>query len=168
MDNAAYRWMCGIFYCPKTVGGVNYHILRHTPLSDQRLILYGPLVTDVESMVMPEIFGPNYMDLGQNFETVDFWQTQDGVNDMGINFQTAIYDSVTGTQVTGAVVALDNVVGMLFDTEALLTDFQLEVAHTTPIEARKGYRNTWLTFAKNIINDPTENAILYYMEDVTP
>ena len=152
----------------KTVGGVNYHILRHTPLSDQRLILYGPLVTDVESMVMPEIFGPNYLDLGQNFETVDYWQTQDGVNDMGINFQTAIYDSVTGTQVTGAVVALDNVVGMLFDTEALLTDFQLEIAHTTPIEARKGYRNTWLTFAKNIINDPTENAILYYMEDVTP
>lgn len=149
----------------KTVGGVKYHILRHTPKKDQKLVLYGPLITDVEATVMPEIFGPNYMDLGQNFETVDFWQTEDGTNDMGINFQTAIYDAATGQQKTGAVVKLDNVVGMLFDRDAVLTDFQLEVAHTTPIEARKGYRNTWLTFAKNAINDPTENAILYYMAD---
>lgn len=149
----------------KTVGGVKYHILRHTPKKEQRLVLYGPLITDVEATVMPEIFGPNYMNLGQNFETVDYWQTEDGTNDMGINFQTAIYDAVTGQQKTGAVVKLDNVVGMLFDRDAVLTDFQLEVAHTTPIEARKGYRNTWLTFAKNAINDPTENAILYYMAD---
>ena len=149
----------------KTVGGVQYNILRHTPKADQRLILYGPLITDIEATVMPEIFGPDYMKLGQNFETVDYWQTEDGTNDMGINFQTAIYDSVTGAQKQGAVVALDNVVGMLFDRDAVLTDFQLELAHTTPIEARKGYRNTWLTFAKNVINDPTENAILFYMED---
>ena len=155
------------FHLPmtKTVGGVQYNILRHTPKADQRLILYGPLITDVEATVMPEIFGPNYMNLGQNFETVDYWQVEDGTNDMGINFQTAIYDSVTGAQKQGAVVALDNVVGMLFDRDAVLTDFQLELAHTTPIEARKGYRNTWLTFAKNVINDPTENAILFYMED---
>lgn len=155
------------FHLPmtKTVGGVNYNILRHTPKADQRLILYGPLITDIEAQVMPEIFGPDYMKLGQNFETVDYWQTEDGTNDMGINFQTAIYDTVTGAQKQGAVVSLDHVVGILFDRDAVLTDFQLELAHTTPIEARKGYRNTWLTFAKNVINDPTENAILFYMED---
>lgn len=155
------------FHLPmtKTVGGVQYNILRHTPKADQRLILYGPLITDIEATVMPEIFGPDYMKLGQNFETVDYWQTEDGTNDMGINFQTAIYDSVTGAQKQGAVVSLDHVVGILFDRDAVLTDFQLELAHTTPIEARKGYRNTWLTFAKNVINDPTENAILFYMED---
>ena len=149
----------------KTVSGVDYHILRHTPKADQRLILYGPLVTDIESRVMPEIFGPDYLSLGQNFETVDFWQTEDGSNDMGIDIQTAVYDHVTGTQIAGNAVALDNVVGILFDRDAILTDFQLEIAHTTPIEARKGYRNTWLTFAKNAINDPTENAILFYMKD---
>lgn len=149
----------------KTVSGKNYHILRHTPKANQRLILYGPLITDIESTVMPEIFGPDYMSLGQNFETVDYWQTQDGTNDMGINYQTSLYDAATGAQKQGAAVALDNVVGILFDRDAIFTDFQLEIAHTTPVEARKGYRNTWLTFAKNAINDPTENAILYYMAD---
>ena len=149
----------------KTVGGVNYSILRHTPKADQRLILYGPLFKKAEALVMPEIFGPQYLDLGQNYESVNFWQFNDGTNDMAINFQTAIYDGVTGQQKQGTAVNLDNVVGILFDRDALLTDFQLEVAHTSPLEARKGYRNSWLTFSKNAINDPCENAILFYMAD---
>ena len=149
----------------KTVGGVNYSILRHTPKSEQRLVLYGPLFRKAEALVMPEIFGPEYLDLGQNYESVNYWQFNDGSNDMAINFQTALYDGVTGQQKQGAAIQLDYVVGILFDRDSILTDFQLETANTTPVEARKGYRNTWLTFAKNAINDPTENAILFYMAD---
>lgn len=149
----------------KTVGGVNYHILRHTPKADQRLILYGPLMKKVEALVMPEVFGPKYLELGENYESVNYWQVNDGTNDMAIDFQSAVYDHVTGTQIAGTAVQLDNVVGILFDRDALLTDMQLEVAHTTPLEARKGYRNTWLTYAKNAIIDQTENAILFYMAD---
>ena len=148
----------------KTVGGVNYSILRHTPKADQRLILYGPLFRKAEALVMPEIFGPKYLEMGQNYESVNFWQFNDGTNDMDINFQTAIYDSGTGEQKQGAAVNI-TCVGILFDRDSILTDFQLEVAHTSPLEARKGYRNTWLTFSKNAINDPTENAILFYMAD---
>ena len=114
---------------------------------------------------MPEIFGPEYLDLGQNYESVNFWQFNDGSNDMAIDFQTSLYDGVTGQQKQGAAIQLDYVVGILFDRDSILTDFQLETANTTPVEARKGYRNTWLTFAKNAINDPTENAILFYMAD---
>ena len=149
----------------KTVGGVNYHILRPTPKADQRLILYGPLMKKVEALVMPEIFGPKYLDLGENYESVNYWQANDGTNDMAINYTTGTYDHVTGLQIAGNNVQLSNVVGLLFDRDALLTDMQLEVAHTTPVEARKGYRNTWLTFEKNIILDQTENAILFYMAD---
>ena len=150
---------------PKTVGADTYHILRHTPKADQRLILYGPLMTKVESMVMPEIFGPDYLGLNQNYEMVNFWQANDGTNDMAIDYQTAIYDHATELQIQGAQVTLDNVVGILFDRDAILTDMQLERAYTTPIEARKGYRNTWLHFSKNAIIDQTENAILFYMAD---
>ena len=149
----------------KTVGGVNYHILRHTPKADQRLILYGPLMKKVEALVMPEIFGPKYLDLGENYESVNYWQANDGTNDMAINYTTGTYDHVTGLQIAGNNVQLSNVVGLLFDRDALLTDMQLEVAHTTNIEARKGYRNTWLTFEKGICLDQTENAILFYMKD---
>lgn len=149
----------------KTVGGVNYHILRHTPKADQKLILYGPLMNKVEALVMPEVFGPNYLELGENYESVNYWQANDGTNDMAIDYTSAVYDHVTGTQIAGNNVALDNVVGILFDRDAMLTDYQLESAYTTAVEARKGYRNTWLHIAKNAIIDQTENAILFYMKD---
>lgn len=149
----------------KTVSGVNYHILRHTPKEDQRLILYGPLMKKVEAMVMPEVFGPNYLELGDNYESVNYWQANDGSNDMAIDYTSAIYDHVTGTQIAGNRVQLSHVVGLLFDRDSLLTDMQLEVVHTTPIEARKGFRNSWLTYEKNICLDQSENAILFYMAD---
>lgn len=70
-----------------------------------------------------------------------------------------------GTQVQGSAVALDNVVGFLFDTDALMVDFQLDTAATTPLEARKHYMTTWYSMARNAICDYTENMILYYMAD---
>ena len=150
----------------KTVGGVNYSILRHTPKEDQRLILNADILRLSEAMVMPEVFGPNYLELGQNYETVNYWQVNDGTtNRFKVDFQTAIYDGVTGVQKQGARVQLDMVLGLLFDRDSILTDFQLETTRTTSLEARKGYRNTWLHVAKNAINDPTENAILFYMAD---
>ena len=75
------------------------------------------------------------------------------------------HTSTYGTQIKGSDVELDYVVGFITDRDGLLSDFQLERAETTPLEARKGYRNTWLHIAKNGICDPTENCILYYMAD---
>ena len=46
-----------------------------------------------------------------------------------------------------------------------MIDYQLDKALTTPVEARKGYRNIWYTFAKNSINDFTEKGILFIMKD---
>ena len=45
--------------------------------------------------------------------------------------------------------------------------FQLDTATSTPLEARKRYRNVWNTYMKNAISDPTENSILYIMDDAS-
>ena len=74
-----------------------------------------------------------------------------------------------GEQVTGTRVQLDYVVGLIFDEDAIMTDFQLDDVNTTPLEARKRLRNTWYAMKRNLINDFTEKAILFTMEDpVTP
>ena len=78
------------------------------------------------------------------------------------------HTSTYGTQIKGENVELDYVVGLLTDSDGLMTDFQIESARTTPIEARKGYRNTWLHVAKGGICDPTEKCILYIMADPSP
>lgn len=150
----------------KTVSGVSYSVLRHSPKDRQRLYLYNPLFRKSEAIVMPEIFRPEYLNMEKQFERVEYWQSNDSdVNRSAINFNSAYLDSSDGTQKpTGAIVA-PYVVGVLADEDAFMTDFQLEKALTSPLEARKGYRNNWLTFAKNAIIDQTENMVVFTMAD---
>ena len=155
-----YHWSV-----PKTVGGDTYNILRHTPKSDQRLALYAPLFRMAESLVLPEIFNPQYLSI-ENYEPVTFWQAEGqraGINVTPAIIETAPTDPAYGTQIKGTAVSEDYIVGVLFDRDAVFGELQLDRADSTPLEARKHYRNVWNTFAKNGVSDPTENFIVFYM-----
>ena len=150
----------------KTVDGVNYSILRHTPKDRQRLYLYTPLIRKAEAIVMPEIFRPDYLNMERQYEGVEYWQSNDSdVNRSKVVFNSAYYDITDGTQKATGTQTIDYVVGVLSDEDAMMTDFQLEKALTSPLEARKGYRNTWLSFAKNAIIDQSENQVVFIMAD---
>lgn len=148
----------------KTINGVNYVLLRHTPKDRQRLVLYSPLLTEAKARVMPEIFNPEYLSL-ENYEGVEYWQNQN--DPMSINVTPAIPDTVsTGAPtIAGANVSDIKVLGCLYDVDAMMIDYQLDAQAVTPLEARKHYRNMWWTFSKNSINDFTENGVLFYMAD---
>ena len=144
-----------------------YTLLRHTPKDRQRLMLYNPLMIKTQAYVFPELFNEQYLKM-DNYEGVMFWQNENDPS--AIKVTPAIPDTtgLTGVQTAGDTVTLDYVVGMLYDVDALMIDYQLERSATTPLEARKGYRNLWWTFSKNAINDFTENAIIYIMADPAP
>lgn len=147
----------------KQVGGVDYYLLRHTPKDKQKLFLFAPMFTKAQSYVFPEIFNPQYLKM-ENYEGVNFWQNENDPS--AIKVTPAIPNVASpGSQTAGSQVVLDMVVGVLFDEDALMIDYQLDTALSTPVEARKHYRNVWYTYAKNSICDFTEKAILYYMED---
>lgn len=147
----------------KQVGGNNYVLLRHTPKAKQKMFLYTPFMVDAEAMVLPEIFNANYLKM-ENYEAVDFWQNENEPSKIDVT--PAIPDvSDPTSQKQGDRVQLNTVLGLIFDEDAIMVSNQLEETMTTPVEARKGYRNIWWHFSKNVINDFTENAILYYMAD---
>ena len=150
-----------------TRDGVTYNRLnRHTPARNQRLLLYTPLFVEAEAQVFPEVFHENYLTL-DNYEGVMFWQAEDATftNNPKLDVTPAVTDTATGLQKAGNRIQLDYVVGMLYDEDALMVDYQLETTNTSPLEARKGYRTQWYTFAKNAISDLTENGIVFYMAD---
>lgn len=151
----------------KTVNGVNYNLLRHTPKDKQKLMLYQPFFNEAQTQVLSEVFNPQYLKI-ENYEGVDFWQNElepakidvtPAVTD--INTQSATY----GTKIAGSRVQLPYVLGVMFDTDALMVDHQLESADTTAKEARKHYRNIWWSFMFNVLCDPTHNGVLFYMAD---
>lgn len=155
-DTAAFHWTPA-----KVVDGENLVILRHTPKDKQRLIMYRPFWIDAEAKVLPEIFNDQYLK-PEAYEGVDFWQN---FNDpTAIDVTPAIPNVANpASQKAGTAVELDYVLGILYDEDAIMVDYQLDASYSTPIEARKRYRNIWWHFAKNSINDFTENGILLYL-----
>lgn len=139
------------------------YILRHTPKELQHALLYNPLFVEAQAEVMPEIFNPSYLNI-DNFEGVDFWQSNyDEDARPAIKCTPAIFHD--GAQEAGETVELPYVVGMIFDRDALVVDYQLDDASASPYESRKGFYNLWWSMARNICSDPTEQAVIFYMDD---
>ena len=157
LRSSLYHWSPA-----KIIDGVSYTLLRHTARDRQRAILYDPMFIRAKTMVYPELFNPQFLDIN-NFEPVTYWQN---LNDpSAIDFTPAIPDVSGNTQIKGSRVQIGQVVGILYDVDAMMTDYQLEEAAATPLEARKHYRNLWWTFSKNAINDFTEKSIVFIMAD---
>ena len=161
--NLKYRSLNYHLDMPETINGETYHLLRHTPYNRQRVILYEPLFIEAEAQVLPEIFRPEYLDLKTQYYGVQWWQNENDPS--AIDVTPSIPNFSSGYQNAGNRVQLDYVVGLIFDEDALMTDFQLDDVNTTPLEARKRFRNTWYAMSRNAINDFTEKAVMFTMED---
>lgn len=163
-----------LFYhaAPKlTLADGDHYILRHTPKSEQRFMMYTPFWEQAKAQVMPEIFNTEYLQPEQ-FESVDFWQTfsladsDKAAIDFKVTVPGWLEDMITGGQTTVDTAYefnSDYVLGVLFDKDAVLTDFQFEAARTTYPEARKNFVNTWFDFGLGAVGDPTENFVVFVM-----
>lgn len=140
----------------------NLPLLRHTPRELQRLFMLNKFYIDAEAMVFPELF--NDEELKVQFEGVEFWQNQNEPEKISI--YPAVPDPSTGAQSKGDLVET-NLIGILFDRDAMMSDFQMDRAASTPEEARKLYRNIWMHVARNGISSLTENCVIFVAEDPT-
>lgn len=140
----------------KTISGVDYHVLRHTPKSKQKFIYYSPIFTQMK-LSLAEIFNPQMLDL-PNGEGIQFWQAFDKPSEISVI--PALPEGKTGDKV-----AIKLVLGLLFDTDALMTRNLFNGVYTTPINARHVYQNIFWHYNFGVINDYSENSILYYMAD---
>lgn len=158
--SALYHWSP-----VKVVDGETYTLLKHTPKADQHIYLYSELFKEAESLVLPEIFHEGMISL-DNYEAVTYWQSNASEADRPkVKVTPAIINTSNGQQIAGDAVNLDYVVGLITSKDGLMTNMQLERTATTPLEARKLYRNTWAHFQKGSMVDPTEPAVLLYMAD---
>lgn len=145
-----------------TENGIEYDVLRHTPKSKQRFIYYSPLFKLAKNFVLADVFNPSFIPETSG-EGVESWQAFDfnvEDNNMKVKVKPALPNGATSENVE-----LDCVLGLLFDEDAIMSNNIFTHVYTTPIEARKGYRNTWFHYRFSSYQDYTENSILYYMDD---
>lgn len=155
-----YNSLFHIYPARNDDGGNALTLLRHTPAEMRRLILFQPLFRDAEARVFPSLFDPGFLRM-EDYEGVEYWQNPNVP--MGVSITPNQLNTGTGASEDGNPVALDHVVGLLFDRDAIATSLRLEKTITTPINADGDYFNTVYHWAFQFKEDPTENMVLYYM-----
>ena len=135
-------------------------LTRHTPPEARKLILYMPLLRDEAKNVFPSLFSTSELRI-ENFEGVEYWQNpNDG---MAVSLTPNQLNTTTGESETGNAVSLSNVVGLLFDRDAMAINIKHESVRSTDINIKGEYINTTYHFGCNYLLDQTENMVLYYL-----
>lgn len=125
---------------------------RHTPKSEQRMMLYIDLVNSLKTNVNSKAFNMKEVAIDIPFQTVPFWQSLKKPAD--INIQPA-----SG----GTAVVASNVMGILFDREAMGTFKNKYSSLTSPINAAGKYYNVFYHMLTMYYNDLTENAVVFLL-----
>jgi hypothetical protein len=130
---------------------------RFTPKSEQRFYVLADFITQLETVVQYAAFNPQYVNKSVDI-AVPYWQgvkEGDDVNDI------AVLSKVIGKVDSKVDKTIENVVGVLFDREAIGTFRQEEKVLTTPVNARGAYYNTFWHEKQMWFNDMSENAVIF-------
>lgn len=139
----------------------NRTIMRHTPLADQRVYLYAPARYQTQMMALADTYHDNFLKLADN-ETVNFWQNIDDPDSIAI---TPTYLRPTGAvQEHDSAIVQANVIGVIFDREAIGISTYAEEMSVTPYNSRGKYWNIWSSFTDRYWNDFTENGIVLLLD----
>lgn len=133
---------------------------RHTPPEARRLLLYMPRIRQAEATIFPSLFDSSYLKL-ENFEGVEYWQNPNVPE--GISVTPNQLDVTTGQAVAGNAVALDHVLAVLFDRDALVTSVHVEDVLTSPVNNKGAYYNVTYHYGKDYQLDQTENMVIYFL-----
>ena len=84
---------------------------------------------------------------------------------MEIHVTPAVIDPATGIAgVAQTPVTQANIMGVIFDEDAIVTNVREYRLESTQLNARGLYRNTWLTANSQYCNDVTEKGVVLVLD----
>lgn len=136
-------------------------IMRHTPLSKQKLYLLAPQQYLTETSVLSDLFNDKYMKM-TDLELVNFWQNIDKPSD--IDIKPIYMDKAGSLKQPTASIKESNLFGVIFDEEALGYTTVNSWSAPTPFNARGGYHNVFWHYTDRYWNDFTENGVVLLLD----
>lgn len=130
---------------------------RHTPKSMQTFAILDEIEMLMQTQVQYAAFHDNYVKREANI-SVPYWQAAKSPYNINLKVQDSENPG------TAKTVAIDNIIGFLFDRDALGTYRQEESVLTTPINARGRYANTFWHEKQLWFNDLSENGIIFCLD----
>lgn len=134
-------------------------IMRHTPVDNLKMYLFAPVLNDITSSVLSDIYNDELLRFAEH-EEVSYWQNIDNPDALKL---TASYMTAAGAITTGSVDAA-NIFGVLFDEEAVGSNRCNEWSERTPMNAAGGYSNIYWHWTRRYWNDFTENGLVLMLD----
>ena len=135
-------------------------ITRHTPFEYQKVYLYAKLLNDMNARVLADTFHYDFIEYA-DVEAVNYWQCIESPMSIDV---TPNYLDVDGSIKTGAEQNISNLVGVIFDREALGYTVMNEWSATTGLNASGGYWNTWYHFLMKWWVDYSEKGLILLLD----
>ena len=136
-------------------------ILRHTPYEFQKVYLYSPFMRQMDARVLADTYHDNYLKYA-DVEAIPYWQSWDKMAQVDV---TPSYVDNTGTLVTpGSNVQVENVLGVIFDRDAMGMSIMDRRVLSTPVNESGLYRNIWCHCKQRVVYDNTEKMVLLLLD----
>lgn len=152
---------------------VNYHmniagspLMRFTDGENLRKYISANVANYLDTMVAAGLYNPDRLSVITNgMRKMTFWQNID--NPYTVKAKPAYLDVSDGTVAEAlSAVQVDNIIGVLFDRDALGMVKRSTWSGATPFNPRGGYYNIFWHWTQSTWNDFTENFILLYADTV--
>lgn len=142
-----------------TIGGK--YVLRHTPAEDLRVYITGRFKDMMDTMALSVTFNDQYLKMA-DVEGINFWQAP--ASPASVTGKPT-YTNTSGVATTpGSASTVSNIVGVMFDRDALGMASILEESALTPYNVKGRYWNNAYNNKFKTRFDMTEKAVLLLLD----
>jgi len=138
-----------------------YPIFRHTPMRDQRVYMAANFLESMDSRVLADTYHDNFLRYA-DVEGVSFWQSID--SPLSVSATPVYVDNTGAVKASAANVAVNNVIGIIFDRDAMGYNVYNEVLETSPYNAKGQYYNIFSHADVQLQSDVTEKAAIFLLD----
>lgn len=135
-------------------------INRHTPYELQKVYMFAPLLNEMNARVLADAYHEDFLEYA-DVEAVNYWQSIETPNKLMVK---PSYMGTDGIIVEGEEATIENLIGVVFDRDALGYTTVHNWSGTTPFNAKGGYWNTFHHFTERWYNDFTEKGIILMLD----
>ena len=135
-------------------------IIRHTPVEDQKVYILADFMAHMQAEVLSDTYHDNYLRLADT-EAVGYWQAIDNPDALTV---TPVYIDKTGAVATGTSQAMTNVVGVMFDRDAIGYNIYQDTLDSSPYNAKGEFYNLFNNVRVQYQNDFTEKGIVLVLD----
>ena len=135
-------------------------INRHTPLDRQKVYMMAPFINEMNARVLADAYHDDFLRYS-DVEAVNYWQAIDTPDEIKV---TPVAMNADGTVTEQEAQTISDLVGVIFDEDALGYTTIHNWSATTPFNTKGGYWNVDHNFTERYWNDFTEKGVVLLLD----